>query len=230
MGARARRGSLAAALVLACLAAGALQGGAAAAAPQLSLTPSTSELPAGGALSLSGSAGTGAGQTVLLQSSPYPYAGYAEIAATTSSSDGSFFFTGVTLDRNTRLRVVLASTPSEASPAVSVIVDPVAVLRSQSLGPGRVRLSMRLVHAKAGSAPVAVSWFLASSRGALFTLAAVSTTREIAAGVSYASTIVNPPSRHFSFRVCLNPSWELAMGTAGTHGPCPRTPFRLPRG
>ncbi len=230
-GAGARRGPLAAALALACLAAAARQGAAASPAPPLSLVPSTSELSAGDALSLSGSAGAGGPETVRLQSSPYPYAGDGEIAATTSARDGSFSFAGVELDRNTRLRVVLASAPSEASPVVSVIVDPVAVLRSQSLGPGRVRLSMRLVHtAGASSLPAAVSWFLSSSPSALFTLAAVSATREIAPGVSYASTIVDPPSRRFAFRACLNPSWEAAMGGAATHGPCPRTPFRLPHG
>ena len=212
-----------AAVALACLLAPAVAG----AAP-LTLIPSTGELPVGSSLSLSGSVAASGAQRVLLQASPYPYAAFAQIAATTSASDGSFSFTAVRLDRNTRLRVVLASTPSLASADVSVIVDPVAVLRSQSLGPGRVRLSMRLVHASGvGAGPAAVDWFLAGGSSALFTLAGVSATREIAPGVSYASAIIDPPSRHFAFRVCLNPSWEASMGGAATHGRCPRTPFRL---
>lgn len=219
---------LAAALAVACLQAPAAAAAGGLTGPALSLTPSTRELQAGSSLSLTGSVAAQGAQRVLLQSSPYPYRGFRSIAATDSASDGSFAFTGVKLDRDTRLRVILESSPADASMAVSVIVDPVAVLRSQSLGPGRVRLSMRVVHA-AGNWPgsVPVSWFLASSPSELFTLAAVSVSREVAPGVSEASAIVDPPSRRFAFRVCLNPPWEAAMGAPATHGSCPVTAFRL---
>jgi hypothetical protein len=188
---------------------------------------STDELALGGALSVSGSAAAGAG--VLLRWSPYPYRSYRTIASATSGPDGLFSFANVKPERNTRFRVVLASVPQDASAAMSVIVDPVVALHSQSLGPGRVRLSVSVRHTRAGAGGSnAASWFLAVRGSRIFRLAAVTSTREASPGVSYASAIVNPPSRRFTFRVCLNPAWEAAMGRPGAHGRCPAHDFLLP--
>jgi hypothetical protein len=124
---------------------------------------------------------------------------------------------------------VLASAPQNASAPIGVIVDPVVALHSQSLGPGAVRLSMSLRHTRSGSgASVPANWYLAVRGSRIFRLAAVTATREVAAGVSYASAIVNPPSRRFTFRVCMNPAWEAAMGRPGAHGSCPLHDFLLP--
>jgi hypothetical protein len=192
----------------------------------ITATASTDELPLGGSLSVSGSAAPSA--TVLLQWSPYPYRSYRTISSATSGADGEFSFARVRPERNTRLRVVLSSSPPVASAAMSVVVDPVVALHSQSLGPGAIRLSMSVRHTRSGAGgSVTASWFLAVRGSRIFRLAAVTATREVAAGVTYASTIVNPPSRRFTFRVCLNPAWETAMGRPGAHGRCPAHDFLL---
>ena len=218
------------ALVLACaaVAPAPASGDAGAEGPAaITARASTGELALGGALSVSGSAGAGA--DVLLQWSPYPYRSYRTISSAASGTDGLFSFAPVRPDRNTRLRVVLASAPQNASAAMSVIVDPAVALHSQSLGPGRVRLSMSIRHTHSSiGGSVAASWFLADRGSPIFRLAAVTATREASPAVSYASAIVNPPSRRFSFRVCLNPAWESAMGRPGSHGRCPAHDFVLP--
>jgi hypothetical protein len=57
----------------------------------------------------------------------------------------------------------------------------------------------------------------------------VTATSELAGGVTYASVTIDPPAKRFSYRVCLNPSWERAMGTPSTHHPCPKHDFVLSR-
>ena len=70
-------------------------------------------------------------------------------------------------------------------------------------------------------------WFVRARGSQVFRLAAVSATREIAAGLLYASAIVDPPSKRFAYRVCINPPWEHAMGARATHGRCPIGDFVL---
>ena len=229
MALRGRARVIVLALALACAAAlpAAASGDATEVTAALSARVSTDELPIGGSVAVSGSAAPGAG--VLLQWSPYPYRSYRTVGAATSGAGGAFSFAAVRPDRNTRLRVALASSPQAVSAAVLVIVDPLVALHSQSLGPGRVRLSMSLRHTRSGGAgSIAASWFLAVRGSRIFRLAAVTATREAASGVTYASVIVNPPARRFTFRVCLNPAWEGAMGRPGAHGRCPAHDFLLP--
>jgi hypothetical protein len=129
------------------------------------------------------------------------------------------------LDRNPRRRVVGAGQPSIARRILLAIVDPTAAIAAHVLGPGRTQLSLRLTHTAAVRAmPVAASWYVRPRRGAGFRLAAVTLTRELAGGVTYAGAVVNPPARRFTFRVCVNPTWEHAMGPRSSHGRCPRAP------
>lgn len=219
---------IAAASVLA-LAAAAPAATASGSPPAVSASVSAGEIQLGSAVSVSGAVASAAeGERVLLQANPYPFRGFRAIASAVTGAAGRFEFAALAPDRNTRLRVLLASSPADASAPVSVTVDPVVKVRSQSLGPGRVRLSVRLVHTSYDAgASVNVSWFLAERGSPIFRLQADTPTRELAPGVSYASAIVDPPSRRFIFRVCLNPAWEAAMGPAAAHGPCPHQDFRL---
>jgi hypothetical protein len=59
----------------------------------------------------------------------------------------------------------------------------------------------------------------------VFRLAAVTATRELSPGVTFASAIVDPPARRFVYRVCLNPPWEDAMGPVSSHRRCPEATF-----
>jgi hypothetical protein len=158
-----------------------------------------------------------------LQANAYPYRGFTTLATTSSAADGSYTLAGVSIDRNSRLRVVAQHGSSGTpSPTIAVTVHPTVAINASSVSPGRVRLSLRLGHTvHAGtSTPVQVSWFLAPRGTHSWHQAEVGTSRELAAGLTYASATVNPPARRFRYRVCLRPSWERAMGPPTGSGPC----------
>jgi hypothetical protein len=193
--------------------------------PELSASLGPAELTYGQALTVSGrvlTAGQGAAGAALgLQAEPYPYRSFITIAHATAAADGSFAFSGVKPDRNTRLRVIDETAPGGISAVLGVVVDPRAAINAVSVAPGRTRLSLRVEHTRqGGSAPVSAWWFVAAAGTRTFHLAAVTPTREISAGVTYARATVDPPSRHFSYRVCFNPTWEQAMGPSASHGRC----------
>ncbi|HYM45617.1 MAG TPA: carboxypeptidase-like regulatory domain-containing protein [Solirubrobacteraceae bacterium] len=202
--------------------------------PEISAVAAPAELSYGAALAVTGrvvNAGQGVGGASLaLQADPYPFRGYSTVARLTTGPDGSFAFAGVKPNRNTRLRVLAEGSPAASSPALPVIVDPVAAINAASLGPGQVRLSLRLRHTPVvRSASVNAWWFVAARGTRVFRLAAVTPTRELSPGLSYASATIDPPSKRFSYRVCLNPTWERAMGAPASHRACPRKDFAVAR-
>ena len=199
------------------------------ATPTVSAIATPTELPIGKSLTVSGTAGEGASAALSLQASPYPYRAFKAIAHTTARPDGSYSFAAVALEENTHLRVSLDGTGPAVSEQIAVTVDPAVAINSQSLVPGRVRLSIRIRHARThGSASTSAHWYLAARGSDVFRPSIEAPTHEIAPGVTYASAIVDPPSRRFAYRVCLNPSWEASMGSPSTHGSCPTHAFRLP--
>lgn len=227
---RAAIGALTAALAL-----GLTPGASAESTVSISATALPAEVPLGAPVTVSGriagEPSPTAGRQLQLESAPYPYRAYAAISQTQSATDGSFAFTPTAPTENTRLRVSLTGDPGGVSPALRVIVDPRVAIHARSLGPGRERLSIRIEHTRSAyPRATSVFWYLGPRHSKLFTLAATSASREIAPGVTYASVIVNPPARRFSYRVCLNPEWEAAMGPASTHGSCPARNFRLNSG
>jgi hypothetical protein len=196
----------------------------------LSAALSTEELTVGEAASVTGRLlGEGqprAGVALTLESDPYPYRGFVVLARAATAADGSFSFTGIRPDRNTRLRVLSEGASSAVSAPLELIVDPKLIGRARSLGPGRVRLTIRVRHAvTAETSEPLVRWFLAARRSRVFRLADSTAARELAPGVTYASVVVDPPVRRFVWRVCMNPSWEGAMGTPASHRRCPEATF-----
>ncbi|HEX7609335.1 MAG TPA: hypothetical protein VF380_01565, partial [Solirubrobacteraceae bacterium] len=141
--------------------------------------------------------------------------------------DGTFSFTGLHPDRNTRLRVVLDADPSVSSGVLSVTVDPRVATASRSLGPGQSLLSIRMRHTRLGGRGATAWWYVQAHGSRLYRLMATTPTRELAPGLLYASATIDPPSRRFAYRVCVNPEWEAAMGAPGAHGRCPRHDFVL---
>jgi hypothetical protein len=212
---------------------------AAASGPQPSVTAlaatlAPAELAIGGAFTVTGSAGAGGhgvgGAALSLQSDPYPFDGFSTVAHTVSAPDGSFSFTRIPAERNARLRVLAEGSPGVASKTLRVTVDPTVAIHARSAAPGQASLSLRVRHTvQAGPQSVSAWWFTAPRGTSLFRLAAVTPTRELSPGVSYASVLVNPPAKRFVYRVCLNPPWEHAMGAPASHGRCPRHDFKLPR-
>lgn len=198
----------------------------------LSASVSADELSYGAELTVTGrlaEAGQGLSAVPLaLQADPYPFHGFATVAHARSEPDGSFAFLGVRPDRNTRLRVVVEGSPTVASPVLAVTVDPAAAIKAVALAPGMTRLSLRVRHTPYGrSAPVSAWWFLAARGTRVFRLAAVTSTRELSPELTYASVTIDPPSKRFVYRVCLNATWERAMGPPSAHRPCPRNDFAV---
>ncbi len=202
--------------------------------PVLSAAATPAELTLGAEMTVAGAlveAGNAVPAAVVaLQADSYPFRGYATIARQRTAEDGSFSFTGLRPDRNMRVRVVLegasaaapAQGPTLASQQLSVIVDPDVAVNARRLGPGATRLSIRVRHTPLGDpAAVLTRWFVAAAGTHDFTLAATTSSRELSAGVTYASATIDPPSKRFSYRVCMNPPWERAMGPAASHQPCP---------
>ncbi len=230
---RAARGALAARLGGVLAATLVIGGGEAAPAArgqaQLEALAAPSEMTIGEATTVRGHLlGASAGGEVVLEAAPYPYRRYGTVGHTTVEGDGSFVFAPLAAEGNTRLRVSVSG-DSQTEPAqLSVTVDPRVKLSMRSLGRGRTSLSVRLRHTPGASlAPVQAWWFVQAHGSRVFALAAVSSSHELPGGVLFASAIVDPPSRSFAFRVCVNPSWEAAMGAPQTHGPCPRQNFVL---
>jgi hypothetical protein len=201
-------------------------------APELTASLAPAELTLGAALAVTGhlmSGGQGLpGVPLALQSDPYPFRRFVPVAHATSSTDGSFSFPGMRPDRNTRLRVVSEGSTAVSGPVLAATVDPKVSSSARSLGPGRVRLTLRVRHAITGNArSFGAWWFLAARASRVFRLAAVTATRELLPGVTYASVIVDPPVRRFVYRVCMNQPWEKAMGPAASHRRCPEATFVL---
>jgi hypothetical protein len=205
-----------------------------AAAPELSASLSSGELRFGAPLSVSGrvgEAGAGlGGVTLALQADAYPFHGFRTVARLASGADGAYAFVGVKLDRNTRLRVVAEGAPAVSSAPLAVTVDPDAAINAASLGAGRTRLSIRIAHtAQGGSRSVSARWFVAARGTRVFRLAAVTPTRELSSGLTYASATIDPPARRFVYRVCLTPTWEPAMGAPSSRGRCPEHDYTVAR-
>jgi hypothetical protein len=215
----------AAALAVLALAPAALSAAQPASAPLATASPA--EVTLGGAVTVAGTAPQGPRVALELQGAPWPSRTFAPLATTTSGTAGAFVFPALHPDRNTALRVVVAGQPASAT-TTQVIVDPRITLRSRSLGPGRAVLSLGVRHAIAGPRrETQVSWFVATAGSRVFHFVAAGAAREVRPGLLDASTVVDPPSARFVFRVCLNPPWEAAMGRPAAHGPCPRGGFVL---
>jgi hypothetical protein len=200
----------------------------------LSAELSSEEITLGETVSVTGRLGADVvappGIALSLQVDPYPYGSFSTIARTVSAQGGGFSFAGLRPDRNTRFRVISGGVPSLASPLLEATVDPKTLGSARSLGPGRVRLTLRVRHAVIGDERgVTVRWFLAARRSDVFRLAASTLSRELAPGVTYASVIVDPPVKRFVWRACINPPWEPAMGSRASHRRCPEATFVVRR-
>lgn len=200
----------------------------------LSAHLSAGEITLGHSATVSGTlvsgAGPVAGAAVRLEASPFPYRGFVTLAHASSGPDGSFAFGGLRPDRNTRYRVVEAGPPASISPRLDLLVDVRAQLRARSHGPGEVHLSLLSYHARGlrwGRRPV---WWFAAARGSRhFHLVAVTRTRDLPGGLTVAKATLNPPARHFVYRVCFNAPGERAMGPPSAHRRCPHRDFEQRR-
>jgi hypothetical protein len=207
---------------------------AAPAAPAISASVSAREITFGASVIVSGritQEGAGdLGAPLELQAEAYPLHRFHTIARTASAEGGGFEFARVRLSRDTRVRVVDPDAGGARSHTLAVTVDARVQTHARRLGAGRTQLSVRLWHTRwNGSARVDARWFIAPRDGRTFRLVAVTATKELAPGLTYAELVVEPPARRFSYRVCLNPPWERAMGRPAAHGRCPARTYTVSR-
>jgi hypothetical protein len=163
------------------------------------------------------------GTPLALEVAGYPYKRFRTVAHATSAADGSFGFTGLRLDRDSRVRVVSQAGIPASSTTLSVLVDPRVQVRAHRLGAGETRLSVRVWHARwRATVPVAASWYVAPKGARMLQMAALTEAREPAPGLTYAEVDVEPPARQFVFGVCINAPWRRAMGAPTAHRTCPQ--------
>ncbi len=161
------------------------------------------------------------GAMLVLRGDSYPFKNPRTLAGAVSAADGSFRFAPLSLTRDTHLQVLAGGAAVAASQTIEAIVAPRPALAVHDLGPGRVRLSLRLAHAPGlRSPPVSARWYVAAP-GQGFQQAAVTSTSELPGAVTYATATVDPPARRFRYRVCLAPAWMGAMGPLRHGGVCP---------
>jgi hypothetical protein len=179
---------------------------------------------------VSGTAPQGAGASISLEADAWPFRGYVAVTTTIAGAGGAYAFPPLRPDRNELLRVSVAGQGTSRSATSALTVLPRVRLGARSLGPGRTLLTLGVRHAQLGSAaaPSVVRWFTAATGSNAYHLIAVTSASELPGGLLRAETIIDPPARHFAFRVCINPPWEAAMGAAAERGRCPRTGFVLP--
>jgi hypothetical protein len=194
----------------------------------ISLGATPGEIGSGKSTELTGTLRPGgpaaaAGAPLELQVDSFPYRGFADAAHTTTAADGSFAFGPLRPDRNTRYRV---RSTGGYSPVLTVYVDVPATLRGYDRGPGRAMLTM-ISHHSAYFRWIGVPtyWYVAPRGSPRFRLAAVTRTRELRPGVTYATATVDPPAIRFVFRVCFNGAGEAGAGPPAVHRPCPRGDF-----
>ena len=155
----------------------------------------------------------------------YPFGEYATLARAMTAADGSFSLPVAGAERNTRLRVVLEGQPSIASAPALLTVDPAVSVAARALGPGTHAADSAHAAHDRGALGARPGLLVALARRPVSVRPAPTSTRELAPGVTYASAVVDPPARRFSFSVCVNPTWEHAMGPRSSHGRCPRGPL-----
>ncbi len=199
------------------------------AGPSLALVAAPRQIHSGGTTGLTGvlldpRGARLAGAGVELQVDPFPYRGFFDAAHTTTAADGSYGFPGLHPDRNTRYRV---RSPVGLSRVSVVYVDAPGILHAYDRGPGRTMLTMLSYHSAFFRwVGVPTYWYVAPLGRRDFRLAAVTRTRELKPGVTYATATVDPPARRFTFRVCFNAAGEAGSGPPAGHPRCPHGDFR----
>ena len=175
---------------------------------------------------LLGTAGPIGGAFVLLEASPYPYKAFRLVAHTATTADGSFSFTHLLPDRDTRYRVAEAG-GSGISGTLLVIVEAHGVTRAIQLRYGFVMVTLHVSHPRAFDWNNRTAyWFVAQSRSRRYHLIATTLTSERRAGETYASLTFVPPLGRFTYRVCFNAPGEEALGPPGARHACPTSDFK----
>jgi hypothetical protein len=159
---------------------------------------------------LSGSVtGAPAGTAVQLYASPYPYRVPMLVRTTVTSAAGSFSFI-VFPDRNTRYRVVLPGTSTEA--LINVGVVGFVVTKVKALPLGQAQVTLLVFHPP--DLPwngVRVHWSFASGFRGPFNQGVVTRTRRLSRYVTLLRATVTLPAGHFRWRACFHARGDQAQ-------------------
>jgi hypothetical protein len=171
-----------------------------------------------------------AGQVVALEQNPFPYRAFRAVEHTTTAPDGTYHFVQLVPDRNTRYRVSAVGAPSVVSAPLLVLVEPSSVTHLYTLRFGQLMATLIAYHAKAFNwSRRTAYWFVAARGSRHFQLVAVTHTRELGPGVTYATANFYPPKGRFAYRVCFNAPGELGLGAPGVNHSCPNRDFKVAR-
>jgi hypothetical protein len=190
------------------------------AAPVLTATAARAEISYKHSTSISGTLKDESGlplpgQTIELQSDPYPFKSFAQEASGVTGADGSYSFT-VKPDRNTRYRVVATG----ASARTKVLVDELLRVRSKALPLGHVRVTVTSTHPgdlRWGGR--SAFWSIAQGRGRLRRAARTRTHQRRGVTTATASLLI-PRAGRFRFLVCFSASNDRALGPPTAHAHC----------
>ena len=190
------------------------------------------EMAFGATFTVDGTAASGgapsSGLGLQLEVSAYPYSAWQVAGAGQSGPDGSFRISAPHRTATSACGSSRRGSRTPRRPSCTPRSTPAwrwRRARSGRAGCGSARGSRTPLHV--ASPPVTARWYVAPRGSSTYRLGATTVTHELPGAVTYASAIVNPPARRFSWRVCVNPPWEAAMGPAAAHGPCPPHGFHL---
>jgi hypothetical protein len=153
------------------------------------------------------------GQSVTLERDQYPFAGYQRIAHATTGAAGSYAFSDLTPDRDTRYEVVDTAEANVVSRSVTVVVNTPVVTHVSTLAHGEITVTSSAVHSRAfdwNDRPV--RWYVSRAGSPTSTLAARTLTDEVRAGTTVLKATFYPPSGAFTFRACFTAAGTRGLG------------------
>jgi hypothetical protein len=178
---------------------------------------SKTEIVYGDSITISGQAT--AAQPVTLQKIPYPFdTDWQQVDTQTAGVDGTYSFTGVKPDRNTRYRVVAGAV---VSPILDITVDEklTSEIAYQSLGRARIRI--RSEHPPdLDWGDHKAYWYVAEGSSDTFRRVRRNRSKQGSAGVTKLSATFRVPAGRFRFFECFSAREPKAMGPADAHGQC----------
>ena len=162
---------------------------------------SKTEIVYGKTITISGQAGPA--EPVTLQKIPYPFdADWQDVETQTTAVDGTYGFTDVKPDRNTRYRVIAGAS---ASPILDITVDEklTSEIAYQSLGRARIRI--RSEHPPdLDWGDHKAYWYVAEGSSDTFRRVRRNRSKQGSAGVTKLSATFRVPAGKFRFFECFS--------------------------
>jgi hypothetical protein len=194
-------------------------------AATISAKASKAEIKFGQSVTVSGSVKEGTApvlaRPVELQAKPAGSSKFSRVDDTTTDTNGSYSFPGLTPDRNTFYRVM---SPPDKSPTVRVIVDEIISSKLKDLPLGRMRLTASSKH------PADLKWggkraYVFVAQGARYKLVARPRTTGTGQTTRLKADFPVAKAGKFRFLACFSVPNARAMGPSDQHAFCHKHSF-----